>query len=241
MGIISTRGGLGNTTVTLSLAKLDSHALAIDSNFGFRTFDMVLELEDVVYDFYDFVKGTPKEKCIFQKDHMDVLCGSASKTVADFSVEETAQRIFSLDYHNVFIDIPKVEEYIKFYAEVCNCFLLITKNESTSIRNLEKIIYLLQKAHKEKKIYVLFNRVEESIDFNKSAFSHISAPNVTFVEMIPECLLGNEVNDIEFSERLGHVLLAMGGKDYDIHPIHKHEKKETKKNIFQRIFGMKHE
>ncbi|MDO5715070.1 MAG: hypothetical protein Q4P25_00645 [Tissierellia bacterium] len=233
IGFISAKGGLGNTTLLASVASQLQNSLAIDSHLGFRQLDLICSVENkVVYDFYDYVKGVDSEKCIIKKEEFHLLAASQTKSLRDFSQEETLQRLKILPYDFILIDIPKEESYLEFYKDICDEFIILSTDTDLSLRNLDKILFLFFKNRILKPQHLVFTFLEETLQMENSELKNILRPNIQIISQIPKYRVSDNLSEHrDYQRRIQKLVNVLQGAPIEIEEIMK-----EKKTVFDRLF-----
>ncbi|MBR1758577.1 MAG: AAA family ATPase [Lachnospiraceae bacterium] len=164
ISVISAKGGSGSTTVTANfacgLAKLGKKVLAIDCNFGFRSLDDALGLQErVVFDCTDVLSGRREadEVCLEHPRYPGLYLIPAPQRLAlhededeqTISVQEALASFVtqvSEAYDYVLLDLPTANlDWLLPMSTISKEVLIISTQERVSLRNVDQLYHLLKK------------------------------------------------------------------------------------------------
>lgn len=233
IGTISAVGGIGNTIFSsISLEKIEN-SIFIDSNNGFRTIDLILEDDEIIYDLYDFSEGLSSEDVI-NKSKIDFIAASQSKSFLDFDFKKLKDRILDLNYDYILIDIPRDISYIDKYLDICDEFIIYTDDSNIALRNIDKISFMIMKKRLNKKINVVFNKVFKNIDLKEEKFKLIANPNLRYCCQIP--FIYNFSMELDSKKQYSNFIeKIIKGEDFSFNELDFNKK--VSKGIFRRIFN----
>ena len=160
IGIMPATGGIGATTTSIKLASVLKNTLLIDFNNGFRTIDILINETDIIYDIYDFTYNIDNNLVIKNTNNFDFIAASQSKDIEDFNLDNLKEKLLSLDYEIIIIDLPRNSQYIKKISYMLTELIMISDFEDTSKRNLEKIIYESFKNNRNIKLGIILNKIQ---------------------------------------------------------------------------------
>lgn len=239
-------GGVGKSTLCLNLGlelSKESKVLLIDSCFQFRNLDLMLNLEDkVVYDFYDFVnREVEKDRVLLksEKGEMYLLSPSQSKVFSDLDMEKLRQRTKLLmdDFDYILVDLPLDYEVIKYWSIYSTKNIIITSEENISLRNVDKLVWEMDKAKYKGSYIILFNNVK-SVNGNSFDYSFLSNRKVESIYRIPnlQSFVEDDKYFVENSERdyFMDISQIIKGNKVEQRPW---SQAEVKKNFWNRLFG----
>jgi septum site-determining protein MinD len=158
--ITSGKGGVGKSTNTANLgtglAMLGRKVVVVDADIGLRNLDMILGLENrIVYDLVNVVERTCKisQALIRDKRHKNLFLLPAAQTrnkeavTADQMLELTEKLRKVFDY--VLIDSPAgIETGFRNAVVGADMALLVTTPEVSSVRDVDRVIGLLEASGK---------------------------------------------------------------------------------------------
>lgn len=196
ISFVSGKGGVGKSVLTAGIAaalsKMGSRVLAIDCNFGMRSLDLLLGVEETgVYNMQDVLSGSKKVSDVISHHHiyknLDFI--PASNEADDKLV--TAFNLYSVlsqceDYDYILLDCPtglsKIHSEI---AAVCSTVILVATPDFTSVRDADKTAQSLDSAD----MRLIINRMEPEL-IRKYQFSNIDeiidATAVQLIGVVPE-------------------------------------------------------
>ena len=192
--ITSGKGGTGKTVLTASigcaLARQDKKILLIDMNFGFRNLDIVLGLENMIFNnAFDVIKGKCSLKDAIVQNKMYkrlfVLLAAQTKDIKDVTKEEFISFIDGIkdEYDYILIDSPPGIN-ITNLIPASDRALVVTTPEATSVRNNDKLISVIRKAG-------LFNITFIINKYNEKLISKYELMSVEDIkELLPVELIG---------------------------------------------------
>lgn len=244
IGIISGKGGIGKSTIAKNLSikiSEENKVLLIDSDFGFRTLDLMLKEENAIYDIYDFSKNLDDFESINNVEdyeNLDFICASQSKTIEDCNMEilKTKLEKFSGTYKYIIVDIPRDEKTIVKWSQIVNRFLIITDDSDVSLRLTDKIMFIFLKNKIIKELNIIFNKIRKPEDFNlEEKYEIFMGPNIKIISYIP-FLLNLEIEDYDkFMDYMGDILLYIDTGNINIRESEKNNNEE--KGFLKKIFG----
>jgi septum site-determining protein MinD len=156
--VTSGKGGVGKTTtsanVATGLAKLGEKVCVIDVDVGLRNLDSIMGLEGrVVYDLVDVLEGKCKLRQAMIKDkrveELYLIPASGTRDKDSLSVDGMRELVRKLieeeGMTRVILDSPAgIEAGFKTAAAPANAALVVVNPESSSIRDADRIIGLLE-------------------------------------------------------------------------------------------------
>ena len=156
--VTSGKGGVGKTTssanVATGLAKLGEKVCVIDVDVGLRNLDSIMGLEGrVVYDLVDVIEGKCKLRQAMIKDkrvedlYLIPASGTRDKDALTIDgMHDLVRRLLEEEgITRVILDSPAgIEAGFKTAAAPANAALVVVNPESSSIRDADRIIGLLE-------------------------------------------------------------------------------------------------
>ena len=192
--LASGKGGTGKTVLTASigcsLSNMNYKVLLIDMNFGLRNLDVVLGLENVIFNnAFDVIKG----RCILKDalvkhkeyDNLYILPAAQTKELNDITAEDFKSFIDNIkeEYDFIFIDCPSGTG-ITSLLPAADKTIIVTTPEIMSVRNADKLISVIRQLR-------LFNISFIINRFNEKLVSKYELMTVEDVkELLPIDLLG---------------------------------------------------
>ena len=168
--IASGKGGVGKSTITaalsVALAKRQLQTVAVDTDIGLRSLDMLLGLHNrIVYDVIDVAHKDCKLKYALVQyppaPSLSLLPASQLGTSADLNAELMARVVHKLKkrFSYVLLDAPAGLERGVFNTLLnTDHTLLVVTPDDVCIRDAERLIAMLEQNHKPRPMLVV-NRV----------------------------------------------------------------------------------
>lgn len=238
IGIVPAIGGIGATRLSLDLSKNLENTLLIDFNNGFRTIDILIGKSDIIYDIYDFSDGLEKDLSIVNTDNFDFIAASQSKDLSDFDISSLEEKLRSLDYENIIIDLPRNSLYIKEMGKILDYLVIVSNTNAVSKRNIEKIIFESFKTNKKIKIGVFLNQISNLNDDEFKDFKN----NLKFAKLIDIVKYNVQFKDFN-SKNLKNLRLFINEEVFELsddllefNDANKENKNADSKTWFQKIF-----
>ena len=193
---VSGKGGTGKTTAAANIgcgfAKLGKKTVIVDLDFGLRSCDLLLGLEEqVLYDSGDVLAGrvslaeallpVPRFPGLF------LLPAPQRAESAAFSPEEMRRLLSMLseEFDEILLDAPSgIGEGFSAATEECDRILLVLTQERASVRAADQVIRTLGGAER-RKTALLLNRYRENLCM-QGAFANAEE----IASLLPADLLG---------------------------------------------------
>src|SRR5690606_32689008 len=158
--VTSGKGGVGKTTATanlgVALARMGKRVVVIDADIGLRNLDVVMGLENrIVYDLVDVIEGRCKlrQAMIKHKQFPELYLIPAAQTrdktaVSPVDMIQLADKLRpEVDF--ILIDSPAgIERGFRNAVAPADEVLIVTNPEVSAVRDADRIIGLLEAAHK---------------------------------------------------------------------------------------------
>lgn len=234
IGSISSIGGIGNTVFSSCALKNIKNSIFIDSNNGFRTIDLLEDEDEVIYDLFDFSIGMDIDDVIY-KGKIDFIPASQTRTHLDFNFENLKENINKLNYDYVLIDIPRDISYINSYIDICDEFIVYGNESNISLRNIDKISFMILQKRLNKRINVVFNKISNNINLNEDRFKIIENVNLSYRCQIPY-ICDFSIDSDEFKNYIWFIEKIIKGEELSFNEI-SIDKKE-KKGFLGRFFNV---
>ena len=174
--VVSGKGGVGKSTITaalsVALARRQLLTVAVDTDIGLRSLDMLLGLQNkIVFDMIDVANKECKLKYALvqyaQAPALSLLPASQLGTSGDMNADLMGKIVRKLKkrFSYVLMDAPAgLERGVTNTLINADHTLLIATPDDVSIRDAERVIALLDAAHKPKPMLVVNRVVPELVD-----------------------------------------------------------------------------
>lgn len=168
--VISGKGGVGKSTVTaalgMALARRQLPTVAVDTDIGLRSLDMLLGLQNrIVYDMVDVGRRDCKLRYALvpypPAPALSLLPAAQLGTSADMDAESMGRVVHKLKkrFSYVLLDAPAgLERGVTNTLMHADHALLVTTPDDVSMRDAERVIALLDSLHKPKPLLIV-NRI----------------------------------------------------------------------------------
>ena len=165
IGFIGAKGGVGSSTLALSLSKYfeeEKSVLLLDGDWGRRSLDVLLGQEPSVYDFYNVIKGNEDGMTVIS-ENLSYCPASLSKTFYDIKKEELDEIFSKLEerFSHIIVDFSKksAKELELFYPYLTQIFL-ITSDDIPGFIQGEGLYQQVKR--KNRHVSVVINGVKNS-------------------------------------------------------------------------------
>lgn len=202
--IASGKGGVGKSSVTVSLARALSATgktvLCIDCDIGLRSLDLLFGIsKDLVFDWGDIVlENCEKEKAVMQSGDIRVLAAPLS-TDASFTPDAMRAMVMQFDeeYDYILIDAPAgISEDFRFAAAMADAGIIVATPDEVCLRSASRAADTLR-ALGVAELRLIINR------FHRAAVEHNFLMNVDeSIDRTGVQLLGVVPEDAEIMFRL---------------------------------------
>lgn len=238
IGIVPAIGGIGSTSLSLDLSKELENTLLIDFNNGFRTIDILIDKSDIIYDIYDFSEGLDKDLSIINTEDFDFIASSQSRELSDFNISSLEEKLRSLDYENIIVDLPRNTLYLKEIGKILDYLVIVSNSSAISKRNVEKIVFDSFKTNKKLKTGVFLNQISK---LNVDEFKDFK-DNLKLAKLINIVGYDNNFKDFK-SKDLDNLVKFINKEDFELgndylelKGTNKENKNADSKTWFQKIF-----
>lgn len=193
--IASGKGGVGKSTITASLAvalaRRQLPTVAVDTDIGLRSLDMLLGLQSkIVYDVIDVANRDCKLKYALvqyaQSPSLSLLPASQLGTSADLNeaLMERIVRKLKKRFSYVLMDAPAgLERGVVSTLRNADHTLLVVTPDDVSIRDAERLIHLLEQNHKPRPMLIV-NRVIPDLVAHGEMYSPQTVANTLDVPLL---------------------------------------------------------
>lgn len=159
--IISTVGGCGTSTMARDFAK-EAKGLLIEASNRMRVQDLFLdEATDAIEDYMDFLRGKPLRDVVIQGDGYDFIQGNIFHDLDEIDDEDFFKAVQNFGDDDVFVDLSRYREKdLLNWAKVADVFYCVTVNRPGSVRNLDRIRFILRRNKCPAKVVPVLNRLK---------------------------------------------------------------------------------
>lgn len=159
--IISTVGGCGTSTMARDFAK-EAKGLLIEASNRMRVQDLFLdEATDAIEDYMDFLRGKPLRDVVIQGDGYDFIQGNIFHDLDEIDDEDFFKAVQNFGDDDVFVDLSRYREKdLLNWAKVADVIYCVVVNRPGSVRNLDRIRFILRRNKCPAKVVVVLNRLK---------------------------------------------------------------------------------
>lgn len=159
--IISTVGGCGTSTMARDFAK-EAKGLLIEASNRTRVQDLFLkEAPDAIEDYMDFLQGKPLHDVAIEGEGYDFIQGNIFHDLEEIDDEAFFKAIEGLGDDDVFVDLSRYREKdLVNWAKAADVIYCVVTNEPGSVRNLDRIRFILRQNKCPAKVVVVLNRLK---------------------------------------------------------------------------------
>lgn len=193
--IISTVGGCGTSTMARDFAK-EAKGLLIEASNRMRVQDLFLdEATDAIEDYMDFLRGKPLRDVVIQGDGYDFIQGNIFHDLEEIDDEDFFKAVQNFGDDDVFVDLSRYREKdLVNWAKVADVIYCVAVNRPGSVRNLDRIRFILRRNKCPAKVVPVLNRLKPG---DREAMEGIENLN------LDDALYFNEVQKSSFSLKGG--------------------------------------
>lgn len=199
--IISTVGGCGTSTMARDFAR-EAKGLLIEASNRTRVQDLFLdEATDAIEDYMDFLRGKPLSDVVIQGDGYDFIQGNIFHDLEEIDDEDFFKAVDNFGDDDVFVDLSRYREKdLVNWAKVADVIYCVVVNRPGSVRNLDRIQFVLRRNKCPAKVVPVLNRLKPG---DREALEGIENLH------LDDALYFNEVQKLSFSLKGGR---ADGGE-----------------------------
>lgn len=159
--IISTVGGCGTSTMARDFAK-EAKGLLIEASNRMRVQDLFLdEATDAIEDYMDFLRGKPLCDVVIQGDGYDFIQGNIFHDLEEIDDEDFFKAVQNFGDDDVFVDLSRYREKdLLNWAKVADVIYCVVVNRPGSVRNLDRIQFVLRRNKCPAKVVPVLNRLK---------------------------------------------------------------------------------
>ena len=159
--IISTVGGCGTSTMARDFAK-EAKGLLIEASNRTRVQDLFFdEAPDAIEDYMDFLQGKPLSDVVIHGDGYDLIQGTIFHDLEEIDDKDFFKAVENFGDDDVFVDLSRYREKdLVNWAKVADVIYCVVVNRPGSIRNLDRIRFVLRRNKCPAKVVVALNRLK---------------------------------------------------------------------------------
>lgn len=159
--IISTVGGCGTSTMARDFAK-EAMGLLIEASNRTRVQDLFFdEAPDAIEDYMDFLQGKPLSDVVIHGDGYDLIQGTIFHDLEEIDDKDFFKAVENFGDDDVFVDLSRYREKdLVNWAKVADVIYCVVVNRPGSIRNLDRIRFVLRRNKCPAKVVVALNRLK---------------------------------------------------------------------------------
>ena len=159
--IISTVGGCGTSTMARDFAK-EAKGLLIEASNRTRVQDLFFdEAPDAIEDYMDFLQGKPLSDVVIHGDGYDLIQGTIFHDLEEIDDKDFFNAVENFGDDDVFVDLSRYREKdLVNWAKVADVIYCVVVNRPGSIRNLDRIRFVLRRNKCPAKVVVALNRLK---------------------------------------------------------------------------------
>ena len=159
--IISTVGGCGTSTMARDFAK-EAKGLLIEASNRTRVQDLFFdEAPDAIEDYMDFLQGKPLSDVVIHGDGYDLIQGTIFHDLEEIDDKDFFKAVENFGDDDVFVDLSRYREKdLVNWAKVADVIYCVVVNRPGSIRNLDRIRFVLRRNKCPAKVLVALNRLK---------------------------------------------------------------------------------
>lgn len=159
--IISTVGGCGTSTMARDFAK-EAKGLLIEASNRTRVQDLFLdEATDAIEDYMDFLRGKPLRDVVIQGDGYDLIQGNIFHDLEEIDDEDFFKAVENFGDDDVFVDLSRYREKdLLNWGKVADVIYCVVTNRPGSVRNLDRIQFILRRNKCPAKVVPVLNRLK---------------------------------------------------------------------------------
>lgn len=159
--IISTVGGCGTSTMARDFAK-EAKGLLIEASNRTRVQDLFFdETPDAIEDYMDFLQGKPLSDVVIHGDGYDLIQGTIFHDLEEVDDKDFFKAVENFGDDDVFVDLSRHREKdLVNWAKVADVIYCVVVNRPGSIRNLDRIRFVLRRNKCPAKVVVALNRLK---------------------------------------------------------------------------------
>lgn len=204
--ITSGKGGVGKTTTSANigtaLALAGKKVCLVDTDIGLRNLDVVMGLENrIIYDLVDVAEGRCKlhQALIKDKrfdDNLYLLPAAQTKDKNAITPEQTKKIIQELkqDYDYIIIDCPAgIEQGFRNAIAGADRAIVVTNPETSSVRDADRIIGLLEQEEGIEPPRLIVNRVRKHLASRGDILDVEEVVSILAIELIGVVIDDEEV------------------------------------------------
>ena len=198
--IASGKGGVGKSTVSCHLAKsMAGHGektIIIETDCGFRGLDIILNIDQIVYDIGDFISGNCELDDAIQPvenfDHLHFLPASTNfeQNLSHKDLLKVCESLGDV-YDNIIFDLPSGYAVAAKTKNISDIFLIVVTPDPVCIRDASMFVDFLRNDCKiSAEMRLIVNKMTSNAlkkGFVKNVDDIIDQTNLQLLGIIPYC------------------------------------------------------
>lgn len=206
--MVATAGGVGTSSIAKSRAEMRK-ALLIEASNRTRVQDLLAKEDglNVIDDYYDFLRGSGEASIIHLLDY-DLIQGTIFHDLEEIDEARFQEALATVADREIVVDLSRHRETdLIYWAKASDRMYLISDGSRPSLRNMERVRFILLKHRLNPEIIPVFNRLKEGDRERIDSTRDLSLEEAIYIDESPAPRLdlrGDEVkseNDVSKKRR----------------------------------------